>query len=82
MIRTQIQFSEEQSTRIREEAKAKGVSLSELVREGMEQFLRSRPRVSRQELKQRTVDALGRFECEITDLSVNHDKYLAEDFGS
>lgn len=48
----------------------------------MEQFLRSRPRVSRQELKQRTVDALGRFECEITDLSVNHDKYLAEDFGS
>jgi hypothetical protein len=78
VIRTQIQLSEEQHARLRALAAERGVSVAELVREGVERVLKGSDR--RQRLWDRLRDVLGthRDRDGAGDVSVRHDAYLAE----
>jgi hypothetical protein len=79
MVRMQIQFTEAQSQRLRDEAAAKRVSISAVVRRAVDDALASgRSRPSREELLQRSLAAMGRFRSGTGDVSQRHDEYFAD----
>jgi Arc/MetJ-type ribon-helix-helix transcriptional regulator len=75
MVRTQIQLTEAQAGALKDLASRRGVSLSELVRQGVERILAEN---DREDKWRRATAVLGRFDDPATDVSVNHDKYLDE----
>ena len=77
MIRTQIQLTEEQARTLKALAAHRGVSLAELVRQGVERIL-----AESQEAEQwRRASALvGRYDDEARNVSRNHDQYLDETY--
>jgi len=77
MIRTQIQLTEQQAGALRELAGRRGVSLAELVRQGVERVLADNDRA---EKRRRALAVLGRYDVGPGDVSTNHDQYLAEDY--
>ena len=77
MVRTQIQMEEDQINWSRVEASARGVSVSQLIREGIALF-RSREERFPEEKKKRALAAVGRFSSNLSDVSERHDDYLAE----
>ena len=79
MIRTQIQMEEDQINWLRVEARARGVSVSQLIREGVALF-RAREERLPEEKKKRALAAVGRFSSNLSDVSERHDDYLAEAF--
>jgi hypothetical protein len=79
MIRTQIQLAEDQLEWLRTEARSRGVSVSQLVREGVGLF-RAREERFPEERKKRALSAVGRFSSGVADVSERHDDYLAEAF--
>ena len=81
MIRTQIQMEEDQIDWLRAEARERGVSVSQLIREGVALFRAREERIP-EEKKKRALAAVGRFSSNLSDVSVRHDDYLAEVFGS
>ena len=80
MVRTQIQMEEDQMNWLRKEASARGVSVSQLIREGIALF-RSREERFPEEKKRRALGAVGRFSSDLSDVSERHDEYLAEALG-
>lgn len=84
MIRTQIQLSEEHYRALKKEAARRGVSIAALVREGVEKVLRETETATSAEKRKRALDVVGKFrDLEgATDVSTNHDKYLAEIYSS
>jgi len=81
MIRTQIQFDEEQIKWLRKRARERQVSVSQLVREGVHR-LREQNESIPEERKRRALAAVGRFSSGLSDVSKRHDEYLAEAYGS
>lgn len=79
MIRTQIQMEEDQINWLKAEASARGVSVSQLIREGIALF-RAREERFPEEKKKRALAAVGRFSSNLSDVSKRHDDYLAEVF--
>jgi len=79
MVRTQIQMQEDQINWLRVEASARGVSVSQLIREGIALF-RAREERFPEEKKKRALAAVGRFSSNLSDVSERHDDYLAEAF--
>lgn len=79
MIRTQIQIEDAQIEWLRAKAKARGVSVSRLIREGVALFRAHEERFP-EEKKKRALAAVGRFSSNISDVSERHDDYLAEAF--
>ena len=80
MVRTQIQLSEEQARTLKDMAAKYDVSMAELIRQAVDDWLRSTETVDREERKRRAIAAAGRFHSEVSDLSTAHDRYLAEAF--
>jgi Arc/MetJ-type ribon-helix-helix transcriptional regulator len=80
MVRTQIQLSEEQARALKDLAAKYHVSMAELIRQAVDDWLRSADTVDREERKRRAIAAAGRFRSELTDLSTAHDRYLVEAF--
>jgi hypothetical protein len=78
MIRTQVQLTREQADALRKLASQRGVSLAELVRQGVERVLAESEEAERW---RRASELVGRYGDEATDLSVNHDRYLEEAYG-
>ncbi|MBW1701275.1 MAG: ribbon-helix-helix protein, CopG family [Deltaproteobacteria bacterium] len=79
MIRTQIQMEEDQIDWLRVEARSRGVSVSQLIREGVALF-RAREERFPEEKKKRALAAVGRFSSNLSEVSERHDDYLAEAF--
>ena len=79
MIRTQIQLNEDQIRWLRARARDRGVSMSQVIREGID-FLRNRDRQIPEDKKRRALAAIGRFTSGDADVSERHDDYLAEAF--
>ena len=79
MIRTQIQLTEEQARELKRIAAERGISISALIREAIEQTVAVDPGPAR---RQRALAVVGRFASGRTDVSVEHDRYLSEDFAS
>jgi hypothetical protein len=79
MVRMQIQFTEAQSQRLREEAAERGVSLSAVVRQAVaDSLVAGRYKPSRDELIRRSLAAMGRFHSGTGDVSSRHDEYFAD----
>ena len=76
MVRTIIQLTEKQAKELRERAKKERVSMSELVRRGVDMVLTS-PRRDEEAIR-RAKDAVGFADFGIPDLSERHEEYFAE----
>jgi predicted DNA-binding protein len=78
MIRTQIQLTEEQATRLRHLASERGVSMAELIRDAVDDVIANAPRnTSGKELRERARKLAGRFASGVPDLAAAHDAHLA-----
>ncbi|MDP2755160.1 MAG: ribbon-helix-helix protein, CopG family [Nitrospirota bacterium] len=80
MIRTQIQLTENQAETIRKIAKSRHLSVAELIRQAVDNLIRSTVLVDIEERRKRAIEAAGRFSSGLSDLSAEHDKYLEEAF--
>lgn len=80
MVRTQVQFTEEQIEALRSRAAREEVSVSELVRRAVEAWVATE--ASWGETKQRAVDVAGRFRSGQRDVARDHDDHLSEAFGT
>ena len=78
MIRTQIQLTEEQSRTLKSLAARRGVPVAELIRQSVDSYIRSSIGLDDQERRRRAIAAAGKFRSGQTDVSVDHDRYLAE----
>jgi hypothetical protein len=78
MVRTQIQLTEEQSERLRRLAEIDNISLAEVIRRSVDNYIEARQSVSREERKRRLLLVVGIGDSGVPDLGVNHDNYLAE----
>ena len=81
MVRTQIQLTEKQSRELKLLAAQRGKSVSELIRQSVDDLLSSTNVVDDAERRRRAIAAAGRFRSGHTDLSTDHDRYPAEDSG-
>ena len=80
MVRTQVQFTEQQLDALRQHSAESGKSIAELVRLGVDLYLNAPLRPSREELRERALRAMNRFSSGRKDISRHHDRYLAEDY--
>lgn len=77
MVRTQIQLTQEQLAALKRLAAERGVSVAELVRQGVETVLREAS-TEIEERRRRAIAALGSFDSGLTDVSERHDDYFVE----
>lgn len=76
MIRTQIQLTEDQATRLKDAAAREGVSVAELIRRSVDEHL---SRVSGHDRWERARSIVGKFRSKSPDaLGRDHDRYLDE----
>ena len=80
MIRTQVQLTEEQARALKSLATARQVSVAELIRQGVDTLIQSSGAIDAAERRRRAIAAAGRFHSGASDISANHDEYLAEAF--
>lgn len=80
MVRTQVQLTEEQAARLKALASRRGLSISELVRQGIDSILAESPERSREERYRRAAGAAGKFRSNRHDVAVRHDAYLSENY--
>jgi plasmid stability protein len=80
MIRTQIQLTSEQSRKLKRVAARKGTSVAEVIRQSIDRTLVSEEMPDRTELIARARSVFGMYRDSATDVSENHDRYLAEAF--
>jgi len=78
MVRTQVQLTEKQAALLRKRAAEQGISLAEMIRRGMDLYLRMTVTASDEERRQRALQAAGRFSSGRGDLAERHDKYLSK----
>jgi hypothetical protein len=81
MVRTQIQLTKEQSRILKDIASKKGVSVAELIRQSVDDYIRSTNEPSLEEKYRRALAIAGKYSTEETDISRNHDRYLDEIYG-
>jgi hypothetical protein len=81
MYRTQIQLREDQAKTLKEMAAEYNVSVAELIRQSVDMLIQSDPELTQAEKRKRAAAIIGIYESGVTDLSINHDKYLAEIYG-
>lgn len=81
MIRTQVQFTEEQARKLRRLARDRGVSVAEFVRRCVDGALRE-DGGGREALVARAMSVVGAFRdvAGATDVAARHDDYLDEAF--
>ena len=81
LVRTQIQLDERQAERLKSVAASRGLSMAEWIRRAVDSALLSGGLADKEDQRRRAIAASGRFASGVTDISVEHDKYLAEAFG-
>ena len=79
MLRTQIQIEEDQIKWLRDKARERGVSVSQLIREGVEFYRKYEDRLP-EDKKSKAMAAIGRYASGVPDVSEKHDDYLANAF--
>ena len=81
MVRTQVQFTDEQIRSLRRLSTTTGRSVADLVREGVDRYITATNPPDMEERKRRALRALGKFRSSGRgDVSTRHDHYLAEAF--
>ena len=79
VVRIQVQLTEEQLAALRRLASRRGVSISELVRRGVDILLRGPEAEQDRVQSERARAAAGRFRSGLGDLAEAHDRFLLED---
>jgi len=77
VIRTQIQFTEEQLQALKARAARDNLSISELVRRAVDAWVDADQRLSDEERRQRAMAAAGQFRSGKRDIAKKHDAYLS-----
>lgn len=80
MVRTQIQFTDEQIQALRKLSASTGRSIADLVRQGVDSYLSAKPASRPAHQVERALRVAGRFSSGTGDVSTHHDRYLAEAF--
>lgn len=82
MIRTQIQLTEEQWRFLKSLSHERGISIAEIIRQSVDGLSRDQKLryVSPEEKRLRIMALIGRHRSGLSDVSANHDDYLAEDY--
>jgi len=78
MVRTQIQFPEDELRELKREAAEEGISVSEAVRRYVAAGRRAKRKPTRQELMKRARRVFGKFNSGLPDLGQRHDDYFVE----
>lgn len=78
MVRTQIQLTEKQAAAIKNLAKKKHISMAEIIRHSVDIMVKTGS--IDEERRSKAIEAAGKFHSGVSDISVKHDKYLAEAF--
>ncbi|MGB3713123.1 MAG: CopG family transcriptional regulator [Candidatus Promineifilaceae bacterium] len=81
MVRTQIQLTEEQSRILKRMALDRDVSMAELIRQSVDQFVGSSGELAPEQIRQRALSVIGIGFSGVTDLGQEHDHYLDEVYG-
>ncbi len=79
MVRTQIQLTKRQSASLKRIAMERHISMAEVIRQGVDAYLKNGT-PSPEERRERAIAISGKFHSRYSDLSINHDKYLAENY--
>lgn len=82
MVQTSVRLRNDQWEALRELAQRRGVSVDELIQEGIEWVLRTAESDKDAERWRRAMAAAGRFRSGQSDISEKHDLYLSEVFDS
>jgi hypothetical protein len=81
MVRTQIQLTEEQAQKLKELSLSSHESVAALIRKAVDQFiLTGKP--DRSTLYRQAGSIVGKYKAKKSDISVEHNRYLEEAFGS
>ena len=82
MKRTQIQLPAAMAQRLKRLAVARGRSMADLIREGVELVLARAGEPDVQERRARALAVVGRYRSGIGDVAEKHDEHLADLYGS
>jgi len=80
MVRTQIQLTGDQAKALKKIALSRHLSVAEIIRQAVDNLIRSSSVIDIQERRKRALDAVGKFRSGKRDISREHDKYLTEVF--
>jgi hypothetical protein len=75
MVRMKVRLREEQLQSLKSMAQEQGVSVAQLVRQSIDRWF------VLEERGQRALSIVGVYASDVTDLSTNHDTYLAAAYG-
>ena len=78
MVRTQIQQTEAQVSKIKKAAMDQGTSVAEVIRRAVENMVQSSAKMSIQERAKRAIEIAGKFRSGKKNIGRKHDEYLAE----
>jgi Arc/MetJ-type ribon-helix-helix transcriptional regulator len=78
VIRTQVQLTDKQAAELKQLSATRGRSMSALVRDGVDQLLRSGEPASRAERMRQAASAFGKFRSGRPDLAERHDDHFAD----
>lgn len=81
MVRTQIQLTEAQVTQLKELAHASNESIAAIIRQAVDQFL-AKQQPDHRTLYRQALTVVGKYQAGAPDVSVNHDRYLEEEYGA
>lgn len=82
MVRTQIQLTPMQMQRLREISTQEHISMAEVIRRVLDNWLTSTGSFSQDEQWQRSLAFAGKYASDAADVSKHHDAYLEEIYGS
>jgi hypothetical protein len=80
MVRTQVQLSDAQVQQLKTLAAQTGASLAELIRQSVDFYLRYSGSAISDDARQQALEVIGAFEADVPDVSIEHDRYLADAF--
>lgn len=81
MIRTQVQFTDQQIKSLRELSAVTGRSIADLIRDAVTLYLQRSAGPSHEVLIERAIAVAGQFGSGSSDVSSQHDHYLSETSG-
>ena len=82
MVSTQVELTPEQVAKLQELAAQRHVSMTELIRQGIDHILEEAVSPDRATLLERALEVMGQFESGYSDVSSRHDDYLVEAYSS